>query len=110
MMHTEQPHTLLPQSPYKRRHLKPYHIKYYGMVAVLFMMFWAIQVFVNYATMQTSITDVMQEKDEIHRHTSYLALQTVIYSLPESAIFVAHDNGMLLPGERIMMAMPHTLQ
>jgi hypothetical protein len=52
---------LSPQSPYKKRTLKSYHIKYFGMFFVIFMMLSAIRVFVNYATIQSSIQQVVQE-------------------------------------------------
>ncbi len=101
-MEANQGHALLPQSPYKKRTLKPYHIKYYGLIFVVFMMIAAIQIFVNYATIQTSIIDVTREREQISRHTAYLSLQAFIYTLPESKIFMAHDNSILLPNERII--------
>ncbi len=66
------------------------------------MMIAAIQVFVNYATIQTSIIYVTREKAEIERHKAYLALQAYVYTLPESKVFIAHDNSILQPWERIM--------
>lgn len=107
-MEANQGHALLPQSPYKKRTLKPYHIKYYGLIFVVFMMIAAIQIFVNYATIQTSIVNVTRERDEISRHTAYLSLQSFIYTLPESKIFMAHDNSILLPNERIMTSIKLT--
>ncbi len=101
-MEAHQWHALLPQSPYKKRTLKPYHIKYYWLILVIFMMIAAIQVFVNYATIQTSIVNVTREKAEIERHKAYLSLQAYVYTLPESKIFIAHDNSILQQWERIM--------
>ncbi len=101
-MEATQGHALLPQSPYKKRSLKPYHVKYYGVIFVVFMMIAAVQIFVNYATIQTSIASVTREREEIIRHTAYLSLQSFVYTLPESKVFMAHDNSILLQNERIM--------
>lgn len=92
---------LLPQSPYKKRSLKPYHIKYYGLIAVFLMMITAVKVFINYATIQTSIAQVMKDTINIWRHRQYKLLQSYIYRLPESSQFIAHDNSILLPWERV---------
>lgn len=63
----------------------------------------AIKVFINYATIQTSIEQVMKDTISISRHKQYVALQAFVYRLPESEQFIAHDNGIVLPGERVFM-------
>lgn len=63
----------------------------------------AIKVFINYATIQTSIEQVMKETISISRHKQYVALQSYVYRLPESEQFIAHDNGIVLPWERVFM-------
>ncbi len=96
---------LSPQSPFKKRELKPAHIKYGGAVLAFFMMIGAIRVFLNYATIQSSIEHVIQERETILRHEQYSALQAYVYSLPISKTFIAHDNGILFPWEKIMREM-----
>lgn len=95
----------LPQSPYKKFVLKPHHIKYYGPILAFFMMIAAIKVFLNYATIQTSIAQVRKETMTIQRRTQYASLQAYMYARPESQLFIAHDNGVLLERERIMVSM-----
>lgn len=102
-MQGQQVNAMLPQSPYKKWTLKPYHIKYYGLIAVFFMMISAVKVFVNYATIQTSIARVSAERESIARHKQYSALQAYAYTIPEAAQFIAHDNSLLLPGEHIFL-------
>ncbi len=63
----------------------------------------AIKVFINYATIQTSIEQVMKDTISISRHKQYVALQSYVYRLPESEQFISHDNGIVLPGERVFM-------
>ncbi len=92
---------LAPQSPYKKWRLKPYHIKYYGLVFVFLIMIASIKVFINYATMQWSIEQVIKETLSLARHKQYKSIQAYVYSLPESAVFVAHDNSIVLPWERV---------
>jgi hypothetical protein len=94
---------LLPQSPYKKRKLKPYHIKYYWLIVVFLMMIASIKVFINYATIQTSIEQVMKDTISISRHKQYAALQLYAYRLPEAEQFIAHDNGIVINGERIFV-------
>lgn len=93
---------LAPKSPYKKRTFKPAHIKYGGAFLAFFMMIGAIRVFLNYATIQSSIEHVIQERENIIRQEQYSALQAYVYSLPISKTFISHDNGILLPGEKIM--------
>lgn len=94
---------LLPQSPYKKWRLKPYHIKYYWLIAVFLMMIAAIKVFINYATIQSSIEQVVKDTLSLSRHKQYVALQSYVYRLPEADQFIAHDNWILMPGERVFM-------
>ena len=96
---------LSPQSPFKKRELKPAHIKYGGAIFAFLMMIGAIRVFLNYATIQSSIEHVVKERAAIMQHEQYSALQAYVYSLPISKTFIAHDNGILLPGEKIMREM-----
>jgi hypothetical protein len=95
----------LPQSPYKKFTLKPSHIKYYGPIFVFLIMIAAIKVFLNYATIQTSIQQIKKETQMIQRRTQYEGLQKYMYSRPESQVFMAHDNGVLLEKERIIVNM-----
>lgn len=96
---------LWPQSPYKKWQLKLSHVKYWGAVLAFFMMIGAIRVFLNYATLQANIEHVIDERENIIRQEQYSALQAYVYSLPISETFIAHDNGILLQGERIMLRM-----
>jgi hypothetical protein len=61
------------------------------------MMISAVRVFVNYATIQTSIARVVAERESISRHKQYAALQAFAYTIPEASLFIAHDNNVLLP-------------
>lgn len=108
IMEYTSPRALLPQSPYKRRTLKPYHIKYYWLIAVFLMMIAAIKVFINYATIQTSIEQVIKDTVSISRHKQYVALQAFVYRLPESEQFIAHDNGIVLRWERVFVKLQWT--
>jgi hypothetical protein len=99
---------LLPQSPYKKRSLKSYHIKYFGMFFVILMMLSAIRVFVNYATIQSSIQQVVQETWSLFRQKQYAQIQAYVYTLPESRNFISHDNGIVLPWERVFVIVPWT--
>lgn len=107
-MEASQSRALLPQSPYKKWTLKPYHIKYYWLIAVFLMMIAAIKVFINYATIQTSIAQVIRETNDINRHKQYVAIQAFVYRLPESEIFISRDNSILLPGDRIFVKRHNT--
>lgn len=99
---------LLPQSPYKKRSLKSYHIKYFGVFFVILMMLSAIRVFVNYATIQSSIQQVIQETWSLFRQKQYAQIQAYVYTLPESKNFISHDNGIVLPWERVFVIVPGT--
>ena len=57
----------------------------------------AIKVFVNYAKIQTSIAQVIAERENISRHKQYSAIQAFSYTMPEAQQFIAHDNSSLLP-------------
>ena len=96
---------LSPQSPFKKREFKPAYIKYGGAFLAFLMMIGAIRVFLNYATIQSSIEHVIEEREMIMQHEQYSALQAYVYSLPISKTFIAHDNGILLPWEKIMRKM-----
>ena len=61
------------------------------------MMIAAIKVFINYATIQTSIEQVMKDTISISRHKQYISLESYVYRLPEAQKFMAHDNGIVLP-------------
>lgn len=108
-MITSKDRALSPQSPYKKQRLKPYHIKYYGLIAVVLMMIAAIQVWANYGNIQSSIATVREEKELLMRRQQYSALQAYVYSLPVSKIFIAHDNGILADNERVIIAWSWTV-
>lgn len=99
---------LLPQSPYKKRSLKSYHIKYFGVFFVILMMLSAIRVFINYATIQSSIQQVVQETWSLFRQKQYAQIQAYVYTLSESRNFISHDNGIVLPWERVFVIVPWT--
>lgn len=68
----------------------------------------SIKVFINYATIQTSIEQVMKDTISISRHKQYVALQSYVYRLPEAEQFIAHDNGIVLPWERVFVKVQWT--
>ncbi|MEI7477174.1 MAG: hypothetical protein WCJ81_01130 [bacterium] len=102
-MNIHQSAAVSPQSPYKKLSLKSYHIKYYGLIVVFFMMIASVKVYVNYATIQSSIAEIKHETADMERHTQYISLQTYAYALPKAAQFIAHDNSVLYEGERVFM-------
>lgn len=93
--------------PIKRKwRLKPAHIKYGGAVLVFFMMIAAIRVFLNYANIQASIEHVIEERDNIIKDEQYESIRAYMYSQPISRTFIAHDNGVLFPWEKVVVKIP----
>ena len=90
----------LPQSPWKRRKMKTSHLKYGLFCFMIFMMITAVKVYLNYANIQQNITDVKEKIIQRQKDMQYLEIQNAYYHSEYAQKLLAHQQGILLPGEQ----------
>ena len=93
----------LPQSPWKRWKIKISHVKYGLFFFMIFMMITAVKVYLNYANIQQNINDVKTNIVERQKDMKYLEIQNAFYRSDYAQTLLAHQQGILLPGEQFIL-------
>jgi len=86
---------------YIRRY--PNRIKYGLIVLDLFAMMFAIRVYVNYLSIETTIQDTIIERESKMAELAFTQNFLVHYEKSDFArYFLQHENNMLMPGEYVI--------
>lgn len=94
---------ILPQTPGRKRKPKTSHMKYGLFLFMIFMMITAVKVYLNYANIQQNITDVKATIVQRQRDMQYLEVQNAYYRSSYAQTIMAHQQGILLPGEQFVL-------